>query len=451
MGGTKMNIENALISKIIYEGEFTTVTDSQITTRYLSGSNKKAFKFINDFMMKYGKVPSTKVFLKSVRNYKLVDVAELDEGMQYYCDEVRKKYKHNTIVSEMEEMTGHIEELETDLAYDIMKQLVMKVENEIILSDRKEVNKDTKSRMEAYHERSKAGGMTGIPSGVDRIDYVLKGFNNKELTALLGFTGTGKTWLLLIFAVYMAKNGYKVLLFTTEMSTDMIIRRIDAIWCKLSYTRFRDGKLNRDEFARLEKYYETIEGSVDENIIIEQATGGVANVGAKIDQHKPEMVMIDGAYLLEDDEGGDDDWKALVRVFRGLHRLCLTKNIPILASTQSNEEKASLGAISFAKHIRADCDVIMALETDDEMRADKEMAIKFLKIREGEIPGRILMEWDFNNMKYGTIYMENNENADRSKEDMPKGFGKKRGSKNEDDDEATIKKSVQPLKLKKAQ
>lgn len=430
-----MNIENALISKIIYEGDFTTVADKQITARYMNGRNKKALKFINNFMMKYGKVPSSKVFLKNVKNYNLVPVEELDEHMEYYCDEVRNKYKHNTIVEQIEEVTGHIEELETEEAYNLIKQLVMKVENEVILSDRKEVNKDTKKRLDDYHKRAKAGGMTGIPCGIDRIDYVLKGFNNKELTALLGFTGTGKTWLLLIFAVYMAKQGYKVLLFTTEMSTEMIIRRIDAIWCNLSYSRFRDGKLTKDEYDRYEKYLEKIEGNVDENIIIEQATGGVANISAKIDQHRPEMVMIDGAYLLQDDDQGDDDWRALVRVFRGLHSLCLTKNIPILASTQSNEQKASLGAISFAKHIRADCDVIMALEQDDEMKADKEIAIKFLKIREGEIPGRILMEWDFDKMKYGTIYMEDNHSADRSPKDMPESG----------DDEAEVKRGIQAL------
>jgi hypothetical protein len=238
------------------------------------------------------------------------------------------------------------------------------------------------------------------------------------------------------------------------MATKMIIRRIDAIWCKLSYSRFLDGKLTADEFKRLEKYYASIEGDVDSNLIIEQATGGVANVGAKIDQHQPEMVMVDGAYLLEDDDSGEDNWQALVRVFRGLHRLCLTKKIPMLASTQSNEQKASLGAISFAKHIRADCDVIMALEQDEEMYADKEIAIKLLKMREGEIPGRILMEWDFKEMKYGTIYMESNDSANRAEEIylrqstrkllviQPLGFGKRRKLSSRDEATEEEKSSV---------
>lgn len=434
-----MNIEVGLISKVLHDGDYTVIADNQITLKYLSGRNKKALKFIQDHMMKYGKVPSVQVFEKKLPNYKLEVEESLEEGLQYYCDEVRKKYKHNTIVDVTEEITEHIDKLETDEAYELIKKLVLIVENEIILSDRQEVNKNTKTRLEDYHERAKAGGMTGIPSGIDRIDYVLKGYNAEELIALIGFTGTGKTWFELIQAVYMAKQGYRVLLFTTEMSSKMMIRRIDAIWCKLNYTRFRDGRLTRDELKKYEKYLNTIEGDTDSNIIVEQATGGISQVGAKIDQHNPDIVFVDGAYLLEDEEKGEDDWKALVRIFRGLKRLARSKKVPVYASTQSNEQKASLGAISFAKHIRADCDVIMALEQDDEMKEDKEMGVKFLKIREGEIPGRVLMQWDFNEMQYGTIYIEG-DNGNRSNKDM-----KNEDEEEQDDNSTDVMSGVQIL------
>lgn len=399
-----MNAEVGLISKILETGDFTIPTDMQISQRYFSGKNKKAFKLIQQHVLQYGNVPSKEVFLKKLPNYPLTDTA--GEGLRYFCDEVRNKLKHNTIVDTLEEVSEHIENLESEEAYDLIKKLVVKVENEVILSDRVEVNKNTKARLEAYHERARSGGMTGIPTGIDRLDYILKGFNAGELIAYLGYTGLGKTWFLLIIAVYMAKQGYKVLIFTTEMSTQMMIRRIDAIWCKLSYSRFVNGTLSPQELKRYEQYLNKIEGDTDSNLIVEQATGGVSQIGAKIDQHNPDIAMIDGAYLLEDDEGGDDDWKALVRVFRGLHRLALNKKLPIFATTQSKERKVALDTISFAKAISNDCDVVLAGEQDDEMKADKEIKVKFLKIREGDSAGNIIMNWDFNEMNYSTVYME---------------------------------------------
>jgi replicative DNA helicase len=427
-----MNAETGLISKIIETGDFTIPTDMQITQRYFTGRNKKAFKVIQQHVLKYGNVPSAEVFKKNLPNYKLEDNAE--EGLRYYCDEVRNKLKHNTIVDTVEEISDHIEGLETEEAYELIKQLVIKVENEVILSDRVEVNKNTKSRLEDYHERARSGGMTGIPSGIDRLDYVLKGYNAGELIALLGYTGTGKSWWKLIQAVYQAKQGYKVLFFTTEMSTRMVIRRIDALWCKLSYSRFRNGNLTPQELAKYEKYLDSIEGDTDSSLIVEQATGGISQIGAKIDQHKPDIVYIDGAYLLQDEESGDDDWRALVRVFRGLHRLALNKDLPIVASTQSKDRKVSLETISFAKAISNDCDVVCAIEQDDEMKADREIKTKFLKIREGSIPGNIIMEWDFHEMRYGTIYLEG-ENGNQVKDDI----------KSEDTEKEVKQRGVQVL------
>ena len=399
-----MNVEVELITKILETGDFSVVNDMQITTRFFTGRHKKAFKLIQDHMLKYGKVPSIEVFKQKMPNYQLAD--SVPESLRYYCDEVRRKLKHNTIADTVEDVSSAIENLDSDKAYELIKQLVLKVENDIILSDRVEVNKNTRQRLEDLKMRAKAGGMTGIPSGIDRLDHVLKGYNGGELIALLGYTNTGKTWFELIQAVYQAKQGYRVLLFTTEMSTKMMIRRIDALWCGISYTRFRNGQLTTEELRRYEKYLEEVEGNDEYSLIVEQAVGGVSHIGAKIDQHKPDIVFIDGAYLLEDEEKGEDDWRAVVRVFRGLHRLALNKNIPIIASTQSKDRKVTLETISFAKAISNDCDVVLAIEQDEQMKADKEIKVKFLKIREGAIPGNIVMEWDFDKMRYNTLYIE---------------------------------------------
>ena len=200
--------------------------------------------------------------------------------------------------------------------------------------------------------------------------------------------------------------GYKVLFCTTEMSTELVMRRIDALWNGFSYTRFRDGKLYPDEYERFKLYLEEMEGNEEVNLVVEQITGGISQISAKIDQYSPDVVYIDGGYLLEDEEGGDDDWKGLVRIWRGIHKLALAKRKPIVISTQSKERKVTLSAIAFASAIRADSDVILALEQDEQQFNDREIGIKPLKIREGELFGKIINAWDFNNMNYEEIYNE---------------------------------------------
>ena len=400
------NVETSLISKLIVTGDYTPISDNQITLRYFTGRNRKAMKFILDFMQKYGKVPSRIEFRRKFPEFKF---AKAEETTDYYCDEVRNKLRHNTIVDTIEEVSDMIHTLDTENAYKALVEMVNRIEISMTKSDRVEINKNTQRRMELYKERAKSGGITGIPTGIDRLDRITTGFNKEELIILIAFTGLGKTWFEAICAVMMAKAGYKVLFFTTEMSSDAIMKRVDAVWCNLNYTRFNRGQLRPEELSRYEEYLEEAEGNEDFNLVIEQVHMGVTEISAKIDQHNPDMVFVDGAYLLEDEAEGEDDWRAQVRIFRGLKKIARAKKVPVFASTQSKTEKANLSSIAFASHIKADADIILGLQQDEEMREDREIAVVPLKLREGEINSRIMMNWKFsepNGMNYSTIYAE---------------------------------------------
>lgn len=229
-----------------------------------------------------------------------------------------------------------------------------------------------------------------------------------------------KTWWILIQAVFLAKMGYKILFITTEMSTKMVMRRIDAIWCCLNYSLFKAGQLPPDQEKRYYKYLDDQEGR-EECLVVEQATGGVQQVGVLVDLYNPDKVFIDGAYLLSDEDQDEDNWMATIRVFRGLHKLCLRqgKNIPIEATTQSKDEVgASLKSLQFAKAIAQECDVVAVLEQDEQMKNDKEIRLKPLKLREGDILSSVYMNWDFTAMDYSSIYQEMHaEKASNSKEE----------------------------------
>jgi len=405
--------EQGFITELLITGDMSTVVDNQISSKYLSGRYKKAFKFIQQHQTQYGKVPSIETFKKKFPNIELAQINgeySTGETMQFWCDQLREKKKHNTIVDALDEVLVKInEDLDTEGAYALLKKLVLQVENELVLSDRIKINEDTYKRKEDYKKRQKSGGMTGIPSFIDEWDKLLGGYNNGELITFMGYTGTGKSWLEIIQAVQQAKNGYKVLFFTTEMSTKMVFRRIDAVWNSLNYSRFRKGQLLPDEEKRYFQYLEEMENTPDDEVmlVVEQATGGVSQISAKIDQYNPDIVYIDGAYLLEDEEGEEDNWAGMVRIWRGLHRLCLAKNIPIVVTTQSKDEQgASLKSMSFAKAIANESDVVAVLEQDEQMKNDKEIMLKPLKIREGDNMRIVMMNWDFDEMKFNSIYSE---------------------------------------------
>lgn len=188
--------EQGFITELLITGDMNTVVDNQISSKYLNGRYKKAFRFIQQHQTQYGKVPSIETFKKKFPNIELAQINgeySTGENIQFWCDQLREKKKHNTIVDSLDEVLVKInEDLDTEGAYNILKKLVLQVENELVLSDRIKINEDTYKRKEDYKKRQKSGGMTGIPSFIDEWDKLLGGYNNGELITFMGYTGLGK-------------------------------------------------------------------------------------------------------------------------------------------------------------------------------------------------------------------------------------------------------------------
>lgn len=420
-----INREMGFLTELLVSNDMATVVDNMINSSYLTGRNKQVFNKIRQHQDAYGKVPSIDYILSYFPNLELMKKPNgeygTEETLQFWCDQLRERKKHNTIVDHLEEVIDKMNnDTDTEKAYSLIKRLVMKVENEIVLSDRIKINENVDKRKQEYLKREKSGGMTGIPTYIDLIDKNIGGFNAGELITFMGFTGIGKSWMEIIMAVNQAKNGYRVLFFTTEMSKEMVMRRIDAVWNGFNYSLFTKGQLHPKDKERYFKYLDEMANTPDDEImlVVEQATGGLSQIGAKIDQYKPDIVYIDGAYLLQDEEGEEDNWAGIVRVWRGLHRLCLVKKVPIIATTQSKDEtNASIKSLSFAKALSNDCDVLAVLEQDSQQKHDREISVRFLKVREGDTLSVVHMNWDFNKMDYSCIYQE--RGASKEEDEVP--------------------------------
>lgn len=112
-------------------------------------------------------------------------------------------------------------------------------------------------------------------------------------------TSIGKTWVLTSWAEHLAAKGIKTLFVTKEMPTDEISDRFECLRYGIDFDAFISGNLPPKEWRRWQDARkvpnnlplfitgdETIEGT------------GLEHVVAKIQQYSPQVVVIDGAYLL---------------------------------------------------------------------------------------------------------------------------------------------------------
>ena len=414
------SVERGFISKLIETKDFKTLKEKQIQPFFLTGDNRRVYQYISEVFKETGEVPTYRVIKQKFPNYELethiVDSQEVvgtEETLLYWCSELRTKAKHNRMADIVENVAEKLDNGESEEAYALLKKGVWKIEDEIVESDSVDITKDTEDRKLAYLERKKNKGMMGIPTGIPHLDFMLKGLIKETLTTLIATTGVGKTWFLILVGAYAQLNGYKVVCFITEMSADLMRDRFEAMlfgmmYGDFNYSRFKSGDLNTDQEAM---YFEFLEDDLPrlEPLVLETATG-VSSVVSVIEQEKPDLVLVDGAYLMEDEQGAKDDWLRVTHITRDLKKIAKNWHIPILINTQADQNTSKksgpgLGDIKYSQAIGQDSDNILALFRDEVMINDKEMGVKVLKQREGVL-GKVIINWNFDKMNFKSIYSE---------------------------------------------
>lgn len=392
-----MSVENKLILKILQTKEWDTVIEKGITPNYFTGSNKRAFKWLGEFRVAYGDIPDLDTFKKHFPEVSLTIDAK--ECVGYYCDEVRKKVRQNKLVAVLDKATDRINSGEIDECYGDIGKLLLEVNTEFTLSEKVDVGTNTLERFKEYELSKITGGMTGYPIGIKPIDKQTGGMKDVDLFTFLGKSGIGKTWILCVIAANLLKAGYKVLFLTKEMSPNQILKRMDAILAQVSYNRLKNGKLTTVEEEQYKVYLEKYAPKYANKLSIELVVNGVNECVAKVDAFQPEVLLVDGGYLMS--EGTDpEDWKAVISVWKALKTMSLSRKVPTIITSQLTEKNT----IAYSTGLKQYCDGMWVLKQDEVQRASKEISVENLKIRDGEHLLPFTMNWDWSEMQYNVVF-----------------------------------------------
>jgi replicative DNA helicase len=426
--GKNYNVERGFISKLLEEKDMKLLKDQQIKPSFFTGDNRRVYSFIQNQFSSTGEIPTSRVLAQKFPNYELevhtvegVEHIGTDESLLYWCNQLHIKSMHNRTADVVEAVAEKLDEGESEEAYAILKKGVWQIEDEVVISSSVDITKDTEDRKRAYLERKEKKGIMGIPTGIPHLDYILKGLVKETLTTLIANSGVGKTWFLILVGAYAQLNNYKVCVFITEMSTDLMRDRFEAMLFGMmcgdfDYNNFKSGTL---PLETEQAYFEFLEDDLPklEPLIIETATG-VSSVVSVIEKEKPDLVLIDGVYLMEDEQGAKDDWLRVTHITRDLKKVAKNWHLPILINTQADKNTSKktgpeLGSIMYSQAIGQDSDNVLALFRDEVMINDREMGVKVLKQREGVL-GKVLIQWDFNRMNFDSIYSESSgDNAEQ--------------------------------------
>ena len=225
---------------------------------------------------------------------------------------------------------------------------------------------------------------TSISYGIEKLDKYTGGAAAGDLIYLAGRLGTGKTTLAIWMIKKWLEDGRKILVVSNENRAEDIIAKIDAFMGGWNPIKRRLMEWTPEEEVRIRTVghiASTLEGEI---LIPSVPIHNVNEVQALIHSHQPDVVVIDGVYLLSDNKGDSANWEKLTDVSRNLKRMADGHGVPIIGIHQANRaaegKHMEITNMAYSDALAQDADLVLGLTEEP----DGDLYIECLKNRWGK-------------------------------------------------------------------
>jgi replicative DNA helicase len=397
-----MNNESKLISRLVTDGSISYALEKGITDEWFpEASDKNMFKFLRDHFLAYREAPSLELIKD---NFPLYEPEPVQDSIDYFIDKVVESRRRSLIVKSLVDATS---QLETKRDHEgaltiIQRSLILLEQTGLGKTNDIEIRKAAETAIDEYeHRKAQPDGLLGLRTGFATIDKATSGLQPGQLIVIVAPPKTGKSTLALQMAINCHLDGHVPMFISFEMSNQEQKSRYYAMRARVSYQRLMTGRLTDEEESR---YYHVVNSvkSMTDDFWFTDSTAGltVSAVASKIQSKNPDIVFIDGTYLMFDEVTGESNTpQSITQITRGLKRLAMNIQKPIVISTQAltwkmKGGKVTADAIGYSSSFHQDADVIFGLEREDESVDDTRL-LRVIASRNSGL-SEVSLLWDWN-------------------------------------------------------
>lgn len=193
-----------------------------------------------------------------------------------------------------------------------------------------------------------------------------------------------KTWVLLKIATHAYDfAARRVLIYTREMSIKEMLGRVVCLLIECPYSAYKKSLLHKypcPEGGTMEdRFYDVLRGMKEDeetcsiesgykkSIIIttdrdDPKGGGVQGIRRKIKDHEPDLLCVDGIYLMRDDRQNVRSlkWINQSQISQDLREVAQDENLPLVVTSQAKRESEerkgrSIANVSYSDSVGQDC------------------------------------------------------------------------------------------------
>lgn len=405
-----MSAEEQLIGAIIKNKDISLILSAGADDFFVT--HKDVWQGLKSYYTKYRGVPSAEQLQERFKDFTVPDV---EGDTRYYLDNLRDEWLTSQLRAVFLEESRKLKDRDTSVS-EIVQKSISRLNDLAKSTDTvRDVSViDLDSAKEYYEEQAaksaERGGIPGIPTGFESIDASYPtGMAPGHLIVCIGWPSKGKTWFSAKLAINAWEQGYRPMLMSLEMSPETMR---DRVYTMMGQGRFKNSDLVRgavatDDFGA----WGTKRFAGKNDFIIVSAEGfstvTPSTVAGKIEQHKPDLVVLDYHQLFDDDKGSKSEVERNKNISRAFKRLAVQYGIPIIditaatADDSGRENAPMLSQVAWSKAIEYDADMAIAVHKGNERNELGEDQVEVIcrKNRHGS-EFAVDLVWDFNK---GTI------------------------------------------------
>ena len=383
-----MDIQHALLSKVILEGSITTAVNARINTDFFTDDKyQRVWEYLIDHWRKYGTAPDEAVVKLAFPSYQW---KPFPQPIDFFIDGLRQRRKKAILVDALQKSSGYLQASDEPDAIDLMAEMLQDALIRVRLDTASTLDIDvTKALLEVetlLDERMlDPGFLRGISTGFDGIDYVTGGFQPEQFVVLIGLPKSLKSSTLLFMALHCHREAKVPLFIGFEMSNTEQMDRLLSMMSGVGLTKIMTGTLTVKEHRLVLQALKKVEAMRPFVMSVDlDSAMTVSGIQAKVMEYQPDVIFIDGAYLMMSEQPKVEQGspQALTEIARALKRLAQNLRIPVVVTTQASITRSRGGTLNpysamYTQAWQQSADVLLGVERlDPDEQTGTEVMIK---------------------------------------------------------------------------
>jgi len=367
-----MSIETKVLTAVLRDKQVHVLMQNNIGEYLVTHGD--VWEFISNYVDKNGSLPPETVVVDNFRDF----IPPSAVGTtKHHFDELRTQWRDEKVREILRHAATQVQEGHPDSAIDtLISQTAELKKATSAIKDIDLVDVDSAIAHFELVQQLNERGSYGVKTGLPGFDAMLpSGITPGMLGVFLAYPGIGKSWLALYFAFKAWQQGKVPLVLSLEMSEAEVRNRLftlagEGIW---SLRKLGMGEVEIDMFK---KWHAKVFSDKPPFYIVSTENEGEINpsvVKSKIDQYKPDFVVLDYLQLMMPNAKTDNETVKMKNLSRELKQLARNSDLPVLAISSATPDDVTnlsqpptLGQTAWSRQIAYDADWLIALGRDSD-------------------------------------------------------------------------------------